>query len=148
MVLTVHIDWWDISKILIDNGSQVEILFLSTFKKMGYDKKYHKEPTKPLYGFSGKITEPVGVITLPILFGTPKIHRTEYIRFDVVDMLYLYGDEGLGWGLLNTFEPALHSGYLWLKVPATFGIITIFVNQKEARNIECGFAPRHNNVHF
>jgi hypothetical protein len=37
MVLTVHIDQWDVSKILIDNGSQVEILFLSGVKKMGYD---------------------------------------------------------------------------------------------------------------
>jgi hypothetical protein len=33
MVLTVHIDRWDVSKILVDNGSQAEILFLSTFKK-------------------------------------------------------------------------------------------------------------------
>jgi hypothetical protein len=39
MVLTVHIDRWDISRILIDNGSQAEILFLLAFKKMGYDKK-------------------------------------------------------------------------------------------------------------
>jgi hypothetical protein len=33
MVITVHIDRWDDSRILIDNGSQAEILFLSTFKK-------------------------------------------------------------------------------------------------------------------
>jgi hypothetical protein len=39
MVVTIHIDQWDVSKILIDNGSQVEILFMLTFKKMGYDKK-------------------------------------------------------------------------------------------------------------
>jgi hypothetical protein len=28
-----------VSKILVDNGSQAEILFLSTFEKMGYEKK-------------------------------------------------------------------------------------------------------------
>jgi hypothetical protein len=49
---------------------------------------------------------------------------------------------------LNTFEATLHSGYLYLKVLATFGIITVFGNQKEASNIECGFASRHKNVHF
>jgi hypothetical protein len=54
MVLTIHIDRWDVSKILVDNGSRAEILFLSIFKKMGYDKKQLKEPTKPLYGFGGK----------------------------------------------------------------------------------------------
>jgi hypothetical protein len=37
MVIIVHIDRWDITKILIDNGRQAEILFLSTFDKMGYD---------------------------------------------------------------------------------------------------------------
>jgi hypothetical protein len=48
MVVTVHIDRWDITRILIDNGSQAEILFLSAFKKIGYDQKQFKEPTKPL----------------------------------------------------------------------------------------------------
>jgi hypothetical protein len=36
---------------------------------MGYDKKQFKEPTKPLYG---KRIESVGIITLPISFGTQK----------------------------------------------------------------------------
>jgi hypothetical protein len=76
MVLTVHIDRWDVSKILVDNGSQAEILFLSTFKKMGYDKKQLKEPTKPLYGFGNKRIELVRVITLPVSFGTPKKPHT------------------------------------------------------------------------
>jgi hypothetical protein len=64
----------------------------------------------------------------------PKNPHTEYITFDVVDMLYPYNTI-FGRGLLNTFKGALHSGYLCLKVPATFGIITVFSSQKEARNI-------------
>jgi hypothetical protein len=39
MVVIIHIDRWDVTKILIDNGSQVKILFLTAFKKMGYDWK-------------------------------------------------------------------------------------------------------------
>jgi hypothetical protein len=39
MVVTVHIDRRDVTKILIDNDSQVKILFLATFEKMGFDKK-------------------------------------------------------------------------------------------------------------
>jgi hypothetical protein len=54
MVATVHIDRWDVTKILIDNGSQAEILFLATFDKMGFEQKQLREPSKPLYGFSGK----------------------------------------------------------------------------------------------
>jgi hypothetical protein len=33
MVITIHINRWDITKVLVDNGSQVENLFLSAFKK-------------------------------------------------------------------------------------------------------------------
>jgi hypothetical protein len=90
MVITVHIDRWNISIILIDNGSQVEILFLSTSEKMGYDKNQRKESTKPLYGFGGKRIKPVGMITLPVSFGTPKNPRIEQIIFDVMDMPYPY----------------------------------------------------------
>jgi hypothetical protein len=58
MVITVHINRWDDLRILIDNVSQAEILFLSAFKKMGYDMKQLREPTKPLYGFGGKRIKP------------------------------------------------------------------------------------------
>jgi hypothetical protein len=102
---------------------------------------------KPLYGFGRKRIEPVGVITLPVSFNTPKNPHTEYTTFDVVDMLYPYNTI-FGRGLLNTFETALHSGYLCLKILATFDVISVFGSQQDARNIEKGFTPGHKNVHF
>jgi hypothetical protein len=57
MVVTIHVDRCDVNRILIDNGSQAKILFLSSFKKMGNDRKQLKEPTKPFYDFSGKRIE-------------------------------------------------------------------------------------------
>jgi hypothetical protein len=147
IVITVHIDRWDVTKILILNDSQAKILFLSAFKKMSYDKKQLKEPTKPLYGFNGKRIELVGVITLLVSYGTPQNPCIEYITFDMVDMLYPY-NAIFGRGLLNTFKTTLHSGYLCLKVPATIRIIFIFCSQKDARNIEQGFVPGHKNVYF
>jgi hypothetical protein len=39
MVITVHVDRWEVAKIHIDNGSQGEILSLATFNKMGFDQK-------------------------------------------------------------------------------------------------------------
>jgi hypothetical protein len=38
MVITVRIDRWDVTRILVDIGSQVKILFLSAFESMGYDE--------------------------------------------------------------------------------------------------------------
>jgi hypothetical protein len=44
-------------RVLVDNGSQTEILFLSTFEQMGFDRKQLKEASKPLYGFGGRKIE-------------------------------------------------------------------------------------------
>jgi hypothetical protein len=49
-------------------------------------------------------------------------------------------------GLLNTFKAALHSLYLCLKIPATWGVISVHDSKKDATNIEQGFAPGHRNV--
>jgi translation elongation factor P/translation initiation factor 5A len=39
MVITAHIDKRNVTRVLVDNGSQAEILFLSTFEQMGLNKK-------------------------------------------------------------------------------------------------------------
>jgi hypothetical protein len=49
---------------------------------------------------------------------------------------------------LNTFEAALHSWYLCLKILATFSIILVFGSQKDARNIEQSFTLGHKKVRF
>jgi hypothetical protein len=145
MVITVHIDKWDITRVLIDNRSQAEIIFLPSFDQIGFDRKQLKEASKSLYGFGGRRMEPIGSISLTVYFGSLHIACTEHITFDVVDMHYPY-NAIFSRGLLNTFEAALHSIYLCLKVPGALGVISICGNQKEARNIEQGFAPGHRNV--
>jgi hypothetical protein len=82
---------------------------------------------------------------LPISFGSLRNARTEDITFNVVEMNYPY-NAIFGRGLLNTFEVVLHSLYLCLKVLAALGMISIHGIQKNARNIEQGFAPGHKNV--
>jgi hypothetical protein len=145
MVITTHIDKWNVTRVLADNGTQAEILFLSTFEQMGFNSKQLKEASKPLYGFGGKKIEPVGSILLPVSSGTLSNARTEYITFDVIDMSYPY-NAIFGRGLLNTLEAILHLLYLCLKVPATQVFISFDDNQKDTRNIEQGFAPGHKNV--
>jgi hypothetical protein len=53
-----------------------------------------------------------------------------------------------GRGLLNTFEAALHSLYLCMKVPAALGVISIHGSQKDAMNIEQCFALGHRNMNY
>jgi hypothetical protein len=60
MVIVAHIKKWNVTRVLVDNGSQEEILFLSAFEQMGLDRKQLKEASKPLYGFDGRRIEPIG----------------------------------------------------------------------------------------
>jgi hypothetical protein len=147
MVIIVHIDKLDVMRVLIDNGSQAEILFLSTFEHMGFDRKQLKEASKPPYGFGGRRIEPIDSMSLPVSFGSLRNAHTEYITFDVMDMIYPY-NAIFERGLLNIFEAALHSLYLCLKVPTALGVISIHGSKKDARNIEQDFAPVHRNVNF
>jgi hypothetical protein len=110
---------------------------------MSFNRKQLKEASKPLCGFRGRI-EPIGSISLPVSFDSLHNTHTEHITLDVVDMHYAY-NAIFGRGLLNTFEAALHSLYLCLKVPSALGVI---LNQKGAKNIEQGFAPSHKNVNY
>jgi hypothetical protein len=86
-------------------------------------------------------------MSLLISFGSLRNAHTEYITLDVVDMNYPY-NVIFGRGPLNTFEAALHSLCLCLKVPAILGVISIHDSQKDARNIEQGFALGHRNVNW
>jgi hypothetical protein len=145
MAITSHIDKWNVTRVLVDNKNQAEILFLSTFEQMGLNKKQLKEALKPLYGFGGRKIKPLDSISLPVSFDSLAKAHIEYITFNVVDMSYLY-NAIFGRGLLNTFEAMLHSLDLCLKVPAALGVISIHGNKKEARNIEQGFTPGHRNM--
>jgi hypothetical protein len=127
MVKTTHIDKWDVTRVLIDNGSQAKILFLLAFDHTGFDRKQLKEATKPLYGFGGKRIELVGSISLPVSFRSLQNARTKFVTLDMVDVHYLY-DAIFGRGQLNTFEAVLHSAYLYLKVPTLLRVISVHSN--------------------
>jgi hypothetical protein len=134
MVITTHINKWDVIRIIIDNGHQAEILFLSAFDHMGLDKNQVRETTKPLYGFEGKKVLPIGFISLLVSFGGRQNMQAEQVTFDVVDMYYQY-NAILDRGFLNIFEAGFHSAYLCLKVSALLGALSIYGNHKNARNI-------------
>jgi hypothetical protein len=45
-------------------------------------------------------------------------------------------------------QPSTLSIYLCLKIPTALGVILVYGNQKDARNIEEGFTLSHRNVNF
>jgi hypothetical protein len=61
-----------VTKVLIDRGAKLNIIFSETLRKMGLDVAELITPTGiPFYRIVlGKATMPLGQITLPVMFGT------------------------------------------------------------------------------
>jgi hypothetical protein len=133
-------------KVLVDNGSQADIIFLHAFDRMGISHNLLKPADNPLYGFGGKGTFPVGKIELPLSFGTMPSARSEQVTFDIVDMVYPY-NAIMGRGSINKFEVAIHGLYLCMKIPGPQGVITVYGDQQTARNIKRDFVLGQRNVY-
>jgi hypothetical protein len=145
MVINCSVAGWDLHKVLVDNGSQADIIFLHAFDRMGISHSLLKPSDNPLYGFGGKGTFPVGKIELPLSFGVAPNARSEQVTFDIVDMVYPY-NAIMGRGSINKFEAAIHGLYLCMKILGPQGMIIVYGNQQTARNIERDFVPGQRNV--
>jgi hypothetical protein len=146
MVINCSVAGWDLHKVLVDNGSQADIIFLHAFDRMGISHNLLKPSDNPLFGFGGKGTFPVGKIELPLSFGVAPIARSEQVTFDIVDMVYPY-NAIMGQGSINKFEVAIHGLYLCMKILGPQGVITIYGNQQTTRNIERDFILGQQNIH-
>jgi hypothetical protein len=146
MVINCSVAGWDLHKVLVDNDSQADIIFLHAFDRMGISHSLLKPLDNPLYGFGGKGTFPVGKIELPLSFGVAPNARSEQVTFDIVDMVYPY-NAIMGQGSINKFEATIHGLYICMKILGPQGMITVYGNQQTARNIERDFVPGQRNVH-
>jgi hypothetical protein len=146
MVINCSVAEWDLHKVLVDNGSQADIIFLHAFDRMDISHSLLKPSDNPLYGFGGKGTFPVGKIELPMSFGVAPNARSEQVTFDIVDMVYPY-NAIMGRVSINKFEAAIHRLYLCMKIPGPQGAITVYGNQQTARNNERDFVPGQRNIH-
>jgi hypothetical protein len=103
-------------------------------------------PEYLLQGFGGKPIKAVGKVSLPVSFGDLDDAKTENLTFDVVDIYHLYLTI-FGRGFMNKFDAVIRQQFLCMKIPAPKGVITVFGDQEEARNIEKGHTPGQANVY-
>jgi hypothetical protein len=146
MVIEVNIAGWVIKKILVDNGSSTDILFFKTFEKMNLSQHMLQPPEYPLQGFGGKPIKPVGKISLPVSYGDLDNARITTLTVDVVDIYHQYLTN-FGRGFMNKFDAVIRQQFLCMKIPAPKGVITMFDDQQEARNIEKGHTLYQVNVY-
>ena len=75
-----------LAKVLVDDGSALDIIFASTLESMGYDMTSLVPSDQAFYGIiPGAGSTPVGRATLPATFGTRDNYRTEYVNFEVAE---------------------------------------------------------------
>jgi hypothetical protein len=122
-----------LTKVLIDGGSGLNLIFASTLRKMGLDFKDMLVPSKsPFYGIVlGNATHPLGTVVLPVTFGIRENYRTEFIKFKVANFKSSY-HAILGRPALAKFMAVPHYIYLLLKMPGLSGVLTLHGDLKKS----------------
>jgi hypothetical protein len=135
MVISCVIKGFLVHNVLVDTGSEANIIFAKAFKQMQEPEDKIHDSTHPLCGFGGRQIVALGKITMPVTFGYVHNTRTEQIVFDIVNMEYPY-NAIIGRGTLNAFQEILHPTYLCMKIPLEQGPIAAHGSQEAARRAE------------
>jgi hypothetical protein len=107
-----------LTRVLIDGGSGLNLIFTSTLRKMGLDLTDMLVPSKsPFYGIvPGNAAHPLGTVVLLVTFSTRENYCTEFIKFKVDNFKSSY-HAILGRPALAKFMAVPHYVCLLLKMP-------------------------------
>jgi hypothetical protein len=113
------------SKVLMDGGSSLNILYAHTLRLLGIGLDQLRPSTTPFHGVApGKRVQPLGQIDLPVWFGTPDNFRKETLTFEVVWFRGAY-HAILGRQCYAKFMVVPNYTYLKMKMPGPKGVITV-----------------------
>jgi hypothetical protein len=127
------------SKVLMDGGSSLNILYTHTLRLMGIELDQLRPSTTLFHGVTpGKRVQPLGQINLPVWFGTPDNFRKETLTFEVVGFRGVY-HAILGCLCYAKFMAVPNYTYLEMKMSGPKGVITVGSSIEHAFdcNVEC-----------
>jgi hypothetical protein len=116
-----------LNKVLIDGGSELNVLFTKTLKKMKLDITHMLAKSKsPFYGIiPGNAAIPLGSVVLLVTFReTGENYHIEYIKFEVANFETSYYAI-LGRSAIAKFMAVPHYTYLVLKMPSPAGVLSL-----------------------
>ncbi|XP_075636709.1 uncharacterized protein LOC142608943 [Castanea sativa] len=134
LVIMLRVKEFNIHRMLIDNRSSTDIIYLPAFQQMNLDKKRIRLFTLPLASFTGDRVILRGIVTLTVIVGTYPVLVTKNIDFFIVDCPSTYNII-LGRLALNRLIAATLTYYLKVKFSTTHGVREIRGDQVLAR--EC-----------
>ena len=85
LVIMVMIEGFNTRRVLVDNGSSVDIIYLSAIQQLKVDQKRLRPFDSPLVSFSGDKVYPKGIVMLTVTAGSHPFLVTNKHNFLVVD---------------------------------------------------------------
>ena len=140
MVLDPIINGYHFTKVLMDDDSDLNLIYQDTVRKMGIDptRISHSNTT-----FKGVIPGPeahcTGSLVLEVVFGSLDNFRSEKLTFDIAPFRSGY-QALLGRTAFARFNAVPHYASLKLKMPGPRGIITVSGNIERSLRAEEGVA--------
>jgi hypothetical protein len=128
-----------LTKVLMDGGSNLNIIYAETLGLLGIDLSTIRAGAVPFHRIiPGKRVLPLRQLDLPVCFGTPSNFQKETLTFEVVEFRGTY-HAVLGRPCYAKFMVVPNYTYLKLKMPGPNGVITVGSTYHHAYkcNVEC-----------
>jgi hypothetical protein len=128
-----------LTKVLMDGGSSLNIIYAETLGLLGIDLSMIRAGAAPFHGMvPSKRVLPLGQLDLPVCFGTPSNFQKETLTFEVVGFQGTY-HVVLERPCYAKFMVVPNYTYLKLKMPGPNGTITIGSTYRHAYecDVEC-----------
>ena len=85
LVIMILIEGFNTRRVLVDNGSSANIIYLSAFQQLKLDQRRLRPFDSPLVSFSGDKVYPKGIVTLAMTAGSYPFQVTNRHNFLVMD---------------------------------------------------------------
>ena len=125
MVLVPIIDIYPLTRVLMDGGSRLNLIYEDTVRRMGINPSRIRQSNTTFEGvIPGVEAYGRGSVVLEVTFGSPGNSRSEELLFTVAPFQSSY-HALLGRTAFARFNALPHYGHLTIKMPGPHGVITV-----------------------